>query len=280
VLALQEPTVADLAEFLSDTDAGVRRTAVATLVENLPDGYGGALLAALADPDAGVRHEAADAARELVEVLPSPEVIAGQLNSPDAVVRAVALYVTSSRRVAANFRAALGDGDHRVRIEAVRALVSVDDADGVALAATDDNREVRITALKGLATLGAGVETVRAGLMDDDPLVRAAALSALGSLGGDAGDVALIERALGESAWQVREGAARALSGVTPDIAVPSLSRTLTDSHLDVRKAAVLSLTRWATSESAAREALGLALADADADVRAYARRALDTVGV
>ncbi len=280
VLALQEPTVADLAEFLSDTDAGVRRTAVATLVENLPEGYGGALLAALTDSDVGVRHEAADAARELVEVLPSPEAIAEQLNSPDAVVRAVALYVTSSRRVPADFRAALGDGDHRVRIEAVRALVSVDDADGVALAAADDNREVRITALKGLATLGAGVETVRAGLMDDDPLVRAAALSALGSLGGDAGDVALIERALGESAWQVREGAARALSGVTPDIAVPSLSRTLTDSHLDVRKAAVLSLTRWATSESAAREALGLALADVDADVRAYARRALDAVGV
>ncbi|MGH3582996.1 MAG: HEAT repeat domain-containing protein, partial [Mycobacterium sp.] len=135
---------------------------------------------------------------------------------------------------------------------------------------------VRIPAVKGLATLGAGVETVRAGMADRDPLVRAAALGALGSLGGDAGDVALIERALGESAWQVREGAARALSGVAPEVAVPSLSRTLADSHLDVRKAAVLSLTRWAASESAAREALGLALSDADADVRAYARRALD----
>ena len=276
VLGLQEPTLADLNGFLSDDDAGVRRTAVATLVENLPDGYGGALVAALGDADAGVRHEAADGARELVEVLSSPEEFAVHVNSPDAVVRAVALYVTSSRRVAADFRAALADGDHRVRIEAVRALVSVDDVDGVARAYADDNREVRITAVKGLATLGAGVETVRAGLADRDPLVRAAALSALGSLGGAAGDVALIERALGESAWQVREGAARALSGVAPDVAVPSLSRTLGDSHLDVRKAAVLSLTQWAASESAAREALGLALSDADADVRAYARRALD----
>ncbi len=247
-------------------------------MENLPDGYGSALVAALGDADAGVRHEAADGARELVEVLPSPEELAVHVNSPDAVVRAVALYVTSSRRVAADFRAALADGDHRVRIEAVRALVSIDDADGVAQACADDNREVRITAVKGLATLGAGVETVRAGLADRDPLVRAAALSALGSLGGAAEDMVLIERALGESAWQVREGAARALSGVTPDVAVPSLSRTLADSHLDVRKAAVLSLTRWAASESAAREALGLALSDADADVRAYARRALDVV--
>jgi hypothetical protein len=49
----------------------------------------------------------------------------------------------------------------------------------------------------------------------------------------------------------------------------------LTDQHLDVRKAAVLSLTRWAADEPAAREALGLALEDGDADVRAYARRAL-----
>lgn len=278
VLALAEPVLADLAEFLTDPDPGVRRTAVATLVENLPDGYGPALVAALADPDAAVRQQAADGVRELVEVLPAPEALTAHLNSSDAVVRAVALYVTSSRRVSVDFAAALDDGDHRVRIEAVRALVSVDDADGVARAASDDNREVRIAALRGLATVGAGVSTVRASLTDRDPLVRAAALSALGSLGGDDSDIAHIERALGESAWQIREGAARALSGIAPEIAIPSLSRTLADSHLDVRKAAVLSLTRWADSEQAAREALGLALADADADVRAYARRALDVV--
>ncbi|MBZ4561362.1 hypothetical protein, partial [Mycobacterium avium] len=44
---------------------------------------------------------------------------------------------------------------------------------------------------------------------------------------------------------------------------------------LDVRKAAVLALTRWA-GEPAARDALGIALKDTDADVRAYARRALE----
>jgi hypothetical protein len=37
----------------------------------------------------------------------------------------------------------------------------------------------------------------------------------------------------------------------------------------------VLTLTRWAESEPAARDALGLALEDGDADVRAYARQAL-----
>ena len=59
------------------------------------------------------------------------------------------------------------------------------------------------------------------------------------------------------------------------EMAVPLLSRALTDPHLDVRKAAVLSLTRWAAGSPDAREALTGALQDSDADVRAYARHAL-----
>jgi HEAT repeat protein len=60
--------------------------------------------------------------------------------------------------------------------------------------------------------------------------------------------------------------------------AISSLAVALTDAHLDVRKAAVLSLTRWA-GEPAACDALGIALKDSDADVRAYARRALERDG-
>ncbi|PBJ64727.1 hypothetical protein BB737_16580, partial [Mycobacterium avium subsp. hominissuis] len=59
------------------------------------------------------------------------------------------------------------------------------------------------------------------------------------------------------------------------EVAVPLLGEALGDAHLDVRKAAVLALTRWA-GEPAARDALGIALKDTDADVRAYARRALE----
>ena len=55
----------------------------------------------------------------------------------------------------------------------------------------------------------------------------------------------------------------------------PRLSEALIDAHLDVRKAAVLSLTRWA-AEPAARDALRISLKDSDANVRAYARRALE----
>jgi succinate dehydrogenase/fumarate reductase flavoprotein subunit/HEAT repeat protein len=277
VLSLESPTVRQLTSFLSDPDAGVRRTAVSTLVEHLPDGYAAALLGALRDSDVEVRRVAADGVRELVEVLPVPGDIAGQLSSDDPVVRAVAVYVLSARRVGDpdEYLRVLTDADHRVRIEAVRALVSVDDADGVAMAADDDNREVRMAAANGLAILRAGVDTVRRLLGDGDPLVRAAALASLGAVGCGDEDVADVKRALMESAWQVREGAARALAGAAPTVAVPTLSKALADEHLDVRKAAVLSLTRWASSEPAARDALGVALEDGDADVRAYARRAL-----
>jgi succinate dehydrogenase/fumarate reductase flavoprotein subunit/HEAT repeat protein len=279
VLALESPTIGELAQFLSDNDSGVRRTAVSTLIEHLPEGYAAALLNALGDDDAEVRGIAADGVRELVEVLPEPEAVATQLSSADPVVRAVAVYLLSARRVGdgADYRRALADADHRVRIEAVRALVSVDDSDGVALAAADDNREVRIAAANGLATLHAGANTVRRLVTDRDPLVRAAALAALGAVGCADDDVAEVKRALSEPAWQVREGAAKALAGATASVAVPVLSRALADQHLDVRKAAVLSLTRWAATDPAASDALGLALEDGDADVRAYARQALAT---
>ena len=90
-----------------------------------------------------------------------------------------------------------------------------------------------------------------------------------------------VENALDASAWQIRQGAARALAGApSPSAAVPPLSRALADPHLDVRKAAVLSLTRWAASETTARDALTGALEDGDADVRAYARQALATSNV
>ncbi|OBF26738.1 fumarate reductase/succinate dehydrogenase flavoprotein subunit [Mycobacterium sp. ACS1612] len=282
VLALESPSLADLDDYLADPDPGVRRTAVATLVENLPDGYADALITALDDGDAEVRRITADSVRELVEVLPSPEAVAAQLDSSDPMVRAVAVYLLSARRCGEreHYRAALADVDHRVRIEAVRALVSVDDADGVAAAACDDNREVRIAAANGLGTLRAGVDTVRLLVVDRDPLVRTAALTALGAVGCRDDDLVEVRRALKEPAWQVREGAARALAGAAPAVAVPMLAGLLTDQHLDVRKAAVLTLSRWAGDDPAAREALQLALDDSDADVRAYARKASGTEAV
>lgn len=280
VLALEEPTIAGLGPYLSDPDPAVRRTAVATLTEHMPDGYAPALTAALDDPDSAVRRTGADGIRELVEVLPAPEEVRPRLRSGDVAVRAAALYVLAARRVgdAEDYRRALSDPDHRVRIEAVRALVSVDDVAGVVTASGDENREVRIAAAAGLATLRGGAAAVSALIADPDPLVRAAALAALGEIGCSAEDFVAVKAALRAPAWQVREGAARALAGAAAGVAVPALAEALADAHLDVRKAAVLSLTRWA-GEPAARDALNTALKDGDADVRAYARRALDQAG-
>ncbi|MET8868621.1 HEAT repeat domain-containing protein [Nonomuraea sp. NPDC004580] len=80
--------------------------------------------------------------------------------------------------------------------------------------------------------------------------------------------------ALSDPAWQVRAGAARCLAAADPALATEPLIAALSDPNLDVRKAAVLTLTTWSTDEAVAT-ALEGALQDPDADVRAYARHAL-----
>lgn len=80
--------------------------------------------------------------------------------------------------------------------------------------------------------------------------------------------------ALSDPAWQVRSGAATALSAASAETAVPALAKALADPNADVRKAVVLALTRHRAEEEA-RVALAMATADTDADVRAYAARAL-----
>jgi len=55
---------------------------------------------------------------------------------------------------------------------------------------------------------------------------------------------------------------------------VPPLLSALGDTHADVRKAAVLSLAAR-TADPEVRDAVERATKDADADVRGYARRAV-----
>ncbi|WP_427921932.1 fumarate reductase/succinate dehydrogenase flavoprotein subunit [Streptomyces sp. cg40] len=293
-LAEEEPELDALRPYLTDAAPSVRREAITVLTETLPPGTGPALAEALRDPAAEVRTAAAASLRELVETLPpSPALrdgLAAALTEPDPVVRAAALDVLRALRLGDTylFARSLTDSDTTVRIEAVRALVSVDATTELAHAGpSDPSREVRVTIAKALATAAAGrlghletatsdtaVESALATLTDDpDALVRAAAYGALGTTGCPAPLAARAVAALADAAWQVRAGAATALSAADPGTAVPALAKALADPNADVRKAAVLALTRHRTTD--ARAALAAATTDPDADVRAYATRAL-----
>jgi HEAT repeat protein len=176
----------------------------------------------------------------------------------------------------ADFRAATADHDHAVRLQAVRGLVNRDDVAGLAAAAADTTREVRVAVAHGLGTVGHpdGVAVLHRLTADSDPLVRAAALQAAGQLGCDRDLAGAAITALADPAWQVREGAAKALGGADPGTAVPALAAATRDSNLDVRRAAVRSLAAWAHHDDVVTVLRGVS-ADSDADVRAYARRAL-----
>ncbi|GAA2772914.1 fumarate reductase/succinate dehydrogenase flavoprotein subunit [Streptomyces rameus] len=289
-LAEAEAELAVLEPYLADSDPAVRRTAVSVLTETVPPGTGQALACALADPDTEVRATAAASLRELVETLPAEPALGaaltGALALADPVVRAAALDVLRALRLgeAAVFASALDDPDIAVRTEAVRALVSVDAVRPLVGAADDPSREVRVTVAKSLATVGSGsaVASDRHLLTaaldrlteDADPLVRGAALGALAATGCPPRLAARAVAALSDPAWQVRSGAATALSAAPADTAVDALAKALADANADVRKAAVLALSRH-RSTSEARAALATATADSDADVRAYAARGL-----
>ncbi|GGV18109.1 fumarate reductase/succinate dehydrogenase flavoprotein-like FrdA [Streptomyces filipinensis] len=289
-LAEADPELGLVEPYLADSDPAVRRTAVSVLTETAPPGTGQALAGALADLDAEVRATAAASLRELVETLP-PEPALGTaltdtVTAADPVVRAAALDVLRALRLgnARVFAAALDDPVIAVRTEAVRALVSVDAVRPLAGAVDDPSREVRVTVAKALAAVDLATLTeADRGLLtttlerltgDADPLVRGAAFAALAGTGCPAPLAARAVAALSDPAWQVRSGAATALSAASAGAAVPALAKALADPNADVRKAAVLALTRHrATAE--ARAALATATSDSDADVRAYAARGL-----
>ncbi|WP_344377291.1 fumarate reductase/succinate dehydrogenase flavoprotein subunit [Streptomyces rhizosphaericus] len=289
-LAEEQPELAALRPYLADPDPAVRLAAVTALTEVAPPGTGPALAAALADADAGVRADAAASLRELVEVLPPEpalrEPLVHGLAVADPVVRAAALDVLRALGLgdAELFARALtddaADAAVGVRLQAVRGLVSVDALSALEPGAVDASREVRVATAGALGTLAAGGRAADARrlleplLRDPDVPVRAAALEALASAGCPAPLDAEAVAALGDAAWQVRKGAATALSAAAPGMGVPALARAVADPHADVRKAAVLALLPLAEQESAAREALSSVRSDPDADVRAYAAKA------
>ncbi|NBE55907.1 fumarate reductase/succinate dehydrogenase flavoprotein subunit [Streptomyces boluensis] len=283
-LAEAQPELPLLDPYLGDPDATVRRTAVQTLAESAPAGAGPALARALVDPEAQVRSAAAAALTELVEVLtPEPALhtpLLAALTHADPAVRIASLGALRALRLgeAALYAPVLADGDAGVRVEAVRALVSVDAVGELGLAAGDLAREVRVAVAKGLAVVSTADPVEVRGVLarlsaDSDALVRGAALTAFGAVGCPPPYDGVAVAALADPAWQARAGAAAALGAASPDLAVPALAKSLADLNADVRKQAVLALLRHPEVPEAV-SALVRAVGDSDADVRAYAGRA------
>ncbi|MFI6101951.1 fumarate reductase/succinate dehydrogenase flavoprotein subunit [Lentzea sp. NPDC051213] len=264
VLALvdSQPGLEMLEPYLVDPDPLVRRAAVSVLTEAVPGGFEFALVRAMADVE--TREVAAAGLRELVEVVPASAPLREALELSPA--RAVALEVLWALKLgtAEVYAAGLAADSVEVRLAAVRGLVALREDELLAAAASDASREVRVQVARGIVD----VATLTTLSGDSDLLVRAAALEAAERVGFPG---VLHERAVelvGDSAWEVRVGVARALS--EPGRVVELLG----DPNLDVRKAAVRALARWA-DDPGVTLALKRALDDTDADVRAYARRAL-----
>jgi len=288
-LADEAPTTDELAEFLTDDDPNVRRTALSVLSEAAEDWAqpSSVIATALIDPDESVRRTAIDLLRELREVLLPGEEFAGALRDAvrhsDEVVRAAALGALWRHRLCTvdELTALLLDTGESVRCEVVLGLVSVDALDALGDAAKDAASAVRMEVARGLAVVAdpRGVTTLIALAEDTEVLVRAAALRAMAHTGctGEASSLACA--ALTDPAWQIRQAAATALATADPAKAISPLVNASRDANLDVRKAAVRALAAWAPGRPEIRAALEAARIDADADVRAFARIGLAATG-
>ena len=262
----------------------MRRTALTVLSEAAEDWDEplAVFAAALSDPDAAVRRTAVELLGELREVLVTGERFTEALReasrSEDAGVRVAAVGALWRHRLCTTeeLAALLPHSMETVRCEVVLGLVSLDALDALdALdeAAADPAPAVRLAVARGLGSVGdpRGATTLTVLAEDTDVLVRAAALSAMAHTGCAEQAAAVATAALADPAWQVRQGAAAALSVADPHEAIAATH----DTNLDVRKAAVRALGSRLPGRPEIRTALEAALADADADVRAFARMAL-----
>ncbi len=282
-IADDEPDLDELAAFLSDPDDDVRRTAVDVLVEGAPDGTEAALAAALRDVSPVVRAAAAAGLRELDDVVVVTggvrDTLLAALADGDPVVAETVLALARKLRfgTADLFWRALGSAHVPVRLEALHGFVALNDVGGLASARHDPAREVRVALARGLGTIGsvAGVAPLLELAADPEPLVRAAALTASGELGSPDALRAAATAGAADPRWEVRIGAANALRAAPIDDVLDTYGTLVGDVHLDVRKAAVRAVgTR--SADNRVHALLTNALADTDADVRSYARLAIE----
>ncbi|MBW8486057.1 HEAT repeat domain-containing protein [Actinomadura parmotrematis] len=281
-------STAPQAPSLHDPDPAARAAAVRALADDVRTGLaargaGDALAWALADADPAVRGAAIAALRDLPDVYLGDDgvralLLASTAGRDETVRTAAAGLLTGLAADAAElYEQGLQDGEPYVRVQAVLALVALNAFGGVAEAADDTSREVRVAVAEGLARLArpAGLPVLEHLLADHDPVVRMAALDAAASLGVPPELEGRVVTATAHASWQVRRRAVIALAEADPEVAVRPLIRALRDRIVDVRRSAVQSLEQWATDRAEVVTALTETLADPDPGVRTQVRWAL-----
>jgi len=268
---------------LHDPDAGVRRAAIGALA-NLDDGRAvPALIEALGDESADVRRVAAAALSESGDPRAvDPLMAALDDDSPD--VRryvAIALGEIGDRRAVSALIGLLKDESADVRRYAAIALGELDDPSAVEplmAAAGDASADVRRYAIITLGELDdpRAVPALTKALQDESADVRRYAAFALAELGASEAAEPLMA-ALGDTDADVRRFVVSALGDLRDRRALPGLIRALGDEAVDVRRAAASALGDLRDAQAV--EPLAAALRDADADVRRAAVSALGDIG-
>ena len=244
---------------------------------------GPALGSALSDPDSDVRRTACELLLQMRPVLTITDFCAQTLRtaarSSDPVVRKAAISALCFHHVARadDFSTWSNDPDPEVRCETAVALGHYGYLDRLARLAGDSDARVRrtVATVIGRTRMTAGSDLLADLAADQEPTVRAAALSGMARTGVPPVARQLVVVAVRSPWWQVRAAAAEALSADDAAVAIPALSFAAKDDVLEVRRVAVRAIATRFTRFDAGRAALVEALKDGDQEVRAYARHGL-----
>jgi HEAT repeat protein/beta-lactamase regulating signal transducer with metallopeptidase domain len=208
------------------------------------------------------------------------EALIAALGDPDAGVRetvAQTLAATRDPRATAALVPLVGDPDPDIREVAVRALARNPSADAIPVLTTalqDDEPGVREVAVRTLGELRdpATIGALGTALGDTEADVRETAARALGELR-DARTLGPLAGALNDVDPDVREAAVFALAELRDPDALGALVGALDDEEPDVRERAVFALGEL--RDARALDALIAALRDEEPDVREQAAHAI-----